>query len=89
MKTTVTEKFDATGKLVERITVTDDGAMHPLPYLLPYQPAQPYAVPIDPWYDQRPIITWTGPACYNGAVMCSVENGELPTHNSAGRTYWQ
>ena len=54
-KTTVTEKFDENGKLLERVTVTEetDSYTH-----VPYYPYVPSIQPPVPFY-QPYTITWT------------------------------
>lgn len=51
MKTTITEKFDAEGKLIERVTVTESL----LDQLYPLQPNYAPAYPMQPPFE----ITWS------------------------------
>lgn len=58
MKRTITEKFDADGKLTERVTIEDDEAK-PAPTVVPY--LVPTVYPADRWR-QPWIVTSTATA---------------------------
>ena len=59
MKTTITETFDKDGRVVKRVTVTEDEQTIAPILPAPFLPAYPY--PNSPSYPQPPIITLSTP----------------------------
>lgn len=62
-RTTITEKFDAAGKLIERVTVTEDSAD---PVVLPAPIPNVYP------YPNIPPNTWQSPAPMGGCSACAL-----------------
>ena len=70
MKTTTTETFDKDGKVVKRITVTEDA-----PQTFPYMPTTPVIPPtLLPYYEPEP-------GRYAPIITCTIPNTTYTTPN--------